>query len=55
MRDSLSPELRIHLQIIKYNEAPTGHVLEVVLGEKKDTILQALDLPDVITAIDLKG
>lgn len=49
-----SPELRSHLQIIKYNEAPTGHILEVVLGEKKDTIFQALDLPNVITAVDLK-
>lgn len=26
-------------QVIKYNEAPTGHILEVVLGEKKNTIL----------------
>lgn len=49
-----SPELRSHLQIIKYNEAPTGHILEVVLGEEKNTVLQALDLPNAITAVDLK-
>lgn len=49
-----SPEVRSHLQVIKYNEAPSGHILEVVLGKKKDAILQALDLVDVITAIDLK-
>lgn len=44
-----------YLQVVKYNEAPSGHVLEVVLGEEKDTVLQALDLPNVITAVDLKG
>lgn len=51
----LLAERKGHLQIVKDNEPPTGHVLEVVLGEEKDTVLQALDLPNVITAIDLKG
>lgn len=48
-------ELKGHLQIVKYNEPSTGHVLEVVLGEEEDTVLQALDLPNVVTTIDLKG
>lgn len=48
-------ESKGHLQIVKYNEPPTGHVLEVVLGEEEDAVLQALDLPNVITAIDLEG
>lgn len=51
----LLAERKGHLQIVKDDEPPTGHVLEVVLGEEKDTVLQALDLPNVITAIDLKG
>ena len=49
------PKVRSYLQVIKYNEAPTGHIFEIVFGQKKDAILQALDLPNVITAIDLKG
>lgn len=48
-------ELKGHLQIVKYNEPPSGHVLEVVLGEEKDAVFQALDLPNVIAAVDLKG
>lgn len=44
-----------HSQVVKNDEAPPGHVLQVGFGQKKDTILQALDLADVITAVHLEG
>lgn len=44
-----------HSQVVENDEPPSGHALQAGFGQEQDTVLQALDLADVIAAVHLEG